>query len=145
MLERLAQRLAEVELVRGRLETLDLGRQFELVIVPSNILSTLDRLRGAARHLLQGGRLAFELTNPHWLRAGEHEGVRVSRFDANQARLEIDYLVVDRTYTQVADVSLIWPEEIESWLRGANLRLERMFGHKDSELGSSPTFYVVAR
>jgi len=145
MLERLAERLAGTQLILERLERLDLDRRFELVMVPSNILYTLARLRGAARHLAVGGRLAFELANPHWLRAGEHEGIRVIRVDGNEARLEIDYPVLDRGYTQVADISLVWPEEIESWLKGANLALDRMFGHKDAELASSPTYYVVAR
>ncbi len=145
MLERLATRLPGIELVQGRIESLDLGRRFDLVMVPSNILYTLERLRGAARHLESGGRLAFELANPHWLRMGEHEGVRVLRLDGNGARLEIDYGLEDRTYTQVADIGLIWPEDIDSWLSGANLVLERMFGPKQAELSTSPTYYVVAR
>jgi hypothetical protein len=145
MLERLATRLPGIELVLGRIESLDLGRSFELVMVPSNILYTVDRLRGAARHLAAGGRLAFELANPHWLRAGDHDGVRVTRFDGNEARLEIDYRLESRTYTQLADMSLVWPEEIDSWLSGVSLVPERMFGQQDSELSSSPTYYVVAR
>ncbi|HSO93113.1 MAG TPA: class I SAM-dependent methyltransferase, partial [Candidatus Dormibacteraeota bacterium] len=144
MLERVAQRLPGTELILQRLEQLDLGRRFDLVMVPSNILFTQERLRGAAGQLAAGGRLAFELANPHWLRSGEHDGVRVTRFDGNGARLEIDYQVLDRTYTQVADISLIWPEEIDSWLSGAKLLLERIFGQKDAELESSPTYYVVA-
>jgi hypothetical protein len=145
MLERVAQRLPGTELILGRLEQLDLGRLFELVMVPSNILYTQERLRGAARHLAAGARLAFELANPHWLRAGDHDGVRVLRLDGNDARLEIDYRLQDRTYTQVADISLVWPEEIDGWLSGANLVLERMFGQREAELSTSPTYYVVAR
>jgi hypothetical protein len=145
MLERLATRLPGIELVQGRIESLDLRRTFDLVMVPSNILYTVERLRGAARHLASGGRVAFELANPHWLRAGDHDGVRVTRFDGNEARLEIDYRLGDQIYTQVADISLVWPEEMDSWLSGANLLLERMFGQQDSELSSSPTYYVVAR
>ena len=145
MLERVAQRLPGTELILERLEKLDLGRRFELVMVPSNILYTQQRLRHAARHLAARGRLAFELANPHWLRAGEHEGVRVRSFDGNGARLEIDYRVLDRSYTQVAEISLVWPEEIDTWLAGANLALDRIFGQDDAELSSSPTYYVVAR
>jgi hypothetical protein len=145
MLERVGGRLPGTDLILQRVEMLALDRRFELVMVPSNILYTQERLRGAARHLAPAGRLAFELANPHWLRMGEHEGVRVPRFDGNEARLEIDYRLADHIYTQVADISLVWPEEIESWLKGANLGLDRMFGHRDSELASSPTYYVVAR
>jgi SAM-dependent methyltransferase len=145
MLERSAERLPGTELILEGLERLELNRRFELVMVPSNILYTLERLRGAARQLAPGGRLAFELANPHWLNAGEHAGVRVLRFDGSEARLEIDYVLPGRTYTQAADISLIWPEEIDSFLSDANLRLERMFGHQDRELTSSPTYYVLAR
>jgi len=145
MLERLRRRLPTTELLQGRLEKLELGRGFDLVMVPSNILYTQERLRGAARHVADRGRLAFELANPHWLRTGPHDGVRVRRMDGNEARVEIDYQVLGRIYAQVADISLVWPEEIESWLGGANLLLDRIFGHQDSELASSPTYYVVAR
>jgi Methyltransferase domain len=145
MLEYLARRLPGTELVRARIEGLRLARDFDLVMVPSNILYTIERLRGAAEQLASQGRLAFELANPHWLHAAARDGVRLRRFDGNEARLEIDYVLTDRTYTQVADISLIWPEEVERWLEGAGLTLERMFGTPDTDLVSSPTYYVVAR
>lgn len=147
MLAHLAARLPAVELVQSRIEDLDLDRRFALVLVPSNILCVVERLRGAARHLAADGRLAFELTNPHWLRAGGSDGVRVTRFDGNQARIEVDYRVADHDLiTQVAEVPLIWPEEIENWLAvGAGLSLERMFGRRDATLMDSPSFYVLAR
>ncbi len=146
MLEHLRTRLPAVELVQSRIEDLDLGRQFAMVMVPSNILCAVERLRGAARQLASDGRLAFELTNPHWLRAGATDGVRVKRFDGNQASIEVDYHVPDhKLVTQVAEVPLIWPEEIENWLaRGAGLRLQRMFGRRDRALTESPSFFVIA-
>ena len=145
MLEHLARRLPGTELIRAPIEGLRLQRDFDLVMVPSNILFTIDRLRGAVNHVSSRGRLAFELANPHWLRAGAGDGVRVRRLDGNEARLEIDYVLPDRTYTQVADISLVWPEEVDRWLEAGGLSLERMFGTPDLDLGSSPTYYVVAR
>ena len=145
MLEHLAHRLPGTELIRAPIEGLRLPRDFDLVMVPSNILFTIDRLRGAAQHVSSRGRLAFELANPHWLRAGAGDGVRVQRLDGNEARLEIDYVVPDRTYTQVADISLVWPEEVDRWLEAAGLTLDRMFGAPDLDLVSSPTYYVIAR
>ena len=145
MLERLRGRLPRTELIRSRIEDLQLGRRFDLVIAPSNILYLVERLRRAADHLADGGMLAFELANPHWLRAGGGDGVRVRAFDGNGARLEVDYRLPDgRTITQHADVAIVWPEEIENWLAAASLRLQRMFARPDAELLDSPSFFVVA-
>jgi Methyltransferase domain len=146
MLERLRVRLPEVELVQSRIETLNLGRRFDLIMVPSNILCYIERLRAAADHLRADGTLAFELTNPYWLQSGASPGVRVQALDGNGARFEIDYRLPDgRTITQQAEVPLIWPEEVERWLAtGAGLRLRQMFGRAGAELASSPSFYVVA-
>jgi Methyltransferase domain len=145
MLERLRERLPRTELIQSRIEDLDLGRRFDLVIAPSNILYLVERLRGAADHLANSAVLAFELANPHWLRAGGGEGVRVRTFDGNGARLEVDYRLPNgRTITQHADVAVVWPEEMENWLSAAGLQLQRMFGRPDAELLDSPSFYVVA-
>ena len=146
MLERLRQRLPNTELIQSRIEDLDLGRRFSLVMVPSNLLETVERLRHAAAHVAPAGLLAAELTNPYWLRAGASAGVRVQSFDGNGARFEVDYTLPDgRTVTQRAEITLVWPEEVETWLAaGAGLRLRRMFGLKEAELTSSPSFYVVA-
>ncbi len=145
MLARLRQRLPETELVQSRIEDLNLGRTFDLVIVPSNILCLADRLRAAANHVAADGSLAFELTNPYWLRAGASPGVRVKSFDGNGARFEVDYTLSDgRTVTQQAEVPLIWPEEVENWLaRVAGLKLRRMFARPDAELADAPSFFVV--
>jgi len=145
MLERLSGRLPEAELIQSRIEDLALRQRFDLVIAPSNILYGVQRLRAAASHVATGGSLAIELANPHWLRAGAGDAVRVTAFDGNGATLEIDYVLSDGgTVTQLADVALVWPEEIDDWLSGAALSLKRMFGRQDGELISSPSFFVVA-
>src|ERR1700694_5253303 len=76
MLARLRPRLPGTELVQSRIEDLDLGRQFDLVVVPSNILCFVDRVRAAGNHVAADGSLAFELTNHYWLRSGASPGVR---------------------------------------------------------------------
>jgi hypothetical protein len=146
MLTRLRPRLPRTELIRSRIEDLNLGRQFDLVVVPSNILCSVDRLRSAANHVAPDGSLAFELTNPYWLRTGASPGVRVRSFDGNGARFEVDYTLPDgRTITQRAEIPLIWPEEVENWLATvAGLKLRRMFARPDGEMVDSPSFYVVA-
>src|SRR5256885_7394868 len=145
MLSRASRRLPETELIHSRIEDLDLRRQLSLVIVPSNILDTVERLRRAAAHLTSDGVLAAELTNPHWLQAGGGSGVRVTAFDGNQARLEVEYtLSGGQGYVQKAQVHLVWPDEVDRWLASSGLTLRRMFARDEGDLVSSPSFFVVA-
>jgi trans-aconitate methyltransferase len=145
MLSRARRRLPNTELVHSRIEDLDLGRRFSLVIVPSNILDTVERLRRASAHLADDGLLAAELTNPHWLQAGAGKGVRVTAFDGNQARVEVEYSVPGgQRYLQKGEVHLVWPDEVDRWLASSGLSLRRMFAGDEGDLISSPTFFVVA-
>src|ERR1700716_1867578 len=106
MLDQLRRRLPQTELIQSRIEDLEIGRHFDLVIAPSNILYAVERLRRAADHLAAAGAVAFELANPHWLRAGGGDGVRVRAFDGNGARLEVEYRLPDgQIVTQHADVA----------------------------------------
>lgn len=141
MAAQLRRRLPDGEVHLALIEELDLGRSFDLVIVPSNILETQSLLRSAARQLDVGGRLAFELINPHWLAAGGNERFRILDLDRQAARIEVDY--PDGT-VQEGEVELVWPEAVEDWLAEAGLELIRIFGQPDAELDESPTFYVVA-
>ena len=141
MAAHLRRRLPDAEVHLSLIEDLELERSFDLVIVPSNILQGLELLRAAAGFVTNGGRLALELTNPHWLEAGGNDRFRVRSIDREQARIEVDY--PDGT-VQEGEVALVWPEQIEDWLAAAGLELVRMFGHPDAELEESPTFYVVA-
>ena len=115
-------------------------------MVPSNILCFIERLRAAASHLAADGTIAFELTNPYWLQAGASSGVRVQAFDSNGARFQVDYQLGDgRIITQEAEIPLVWPDDVETWLaRGAGLKLGRMFGRPGAELETAPSFYVLA-
>jgi 2-polyprenyl-3-methyl-5-hydroxy-6-metoxy-1,4-benzoquinol methylase len=145
MLRRLAERLPTVELIQARIEDLDLDRRFDLVMVPSGILNTTARLQRAALHVAPGGRLAFELMNPHWLKAVSHPGVRVRSMTTTLVDMEVDYRLPNgTTRTQAARGPIIWPEDIELWLKTAGLRLERLFGAGDGDLRTSATYYVVS-
>src|SRR5256886_9826125 len=146
MLARLRPRLPGTELIQSRIEDLDLRRQFDLVIVPSNILCFADRLRSAADHVAANGSIAFELTNPHWLRAGASRGVRVQSFDGNGARFEVDYKLSDgRTITQQAEVPLVWPEEVENWLgRVAGGKARRKVSAPEGRVGRFASPFLLA-
>ncbi len=142
MLGQLRRRLPDRELVEARIEELDLGRRFSLVIGPSGILAEAGRLAAAARH--SSRLVALELMNPHWLLGAEHPTVRVSSRSRDHASIEVDY---PGGWTQSASVLLRWPEDVESYLAQAGLELELMRG-QDSEadtLLESPTYYVLAR
>lgn len=141
MLEALAALGPEMKLVQARIEDLDLAERFPLVIAPSNILYTQQRLRGAARHLAAGGRVGIELANPHWLHSGPQPGVRVIELDSERAWIEVDY---GGGYAQQAAFDLVWPEAVEDWLAKAGLGLVAMHGRGES-LEESSSFHVLAR
>jgi len=141
MLERLRPRLPHAELVLARIEDLDLGRRFSLVIGPSGILGDAGRLAVAARHSTH--RVAMELTNPHWLLESRHPRVRVGDATDDRAEIEVDY---PGRWTHRATVALCWPERIEWLLEEAGLTLELMRGREpDADLEESPTYLVLAR
>jgi SAM-dependent methyltransferase len=141
MVRRLRERLPTVEIHESLIETLRLDRSFDLIIVPSNILDRPELVKAAARRLAPHGRLAFELTNPHWLEAKRHSGYKVVRRSDNRAEVEVTY--PDGT-VQDGEIELVWPEDVEAFLATAGLRLLHLSGHVDSELDTSPTFYVVS-
>jgi hypothetical protein len=142
MLGQLRRRLPDVELVEARIEELDLGRRFSLVIGPSGVLAEAGRLAAAARH--SSRLVALELTNPHWLLGAEHPTVRVSSGGRDRASVEVDY---PGGWTQTASVLLRWPEDVEAYLAEAALELELMRGNdmEADTLLESPTYYVLAR
>jgi 2-polyprenyl-3-methyl-5-hydroxy-6-metoxy-1,4-benzoquinol methylase len=141
MVAHLRGRLPSAEIHQSLIEDLELGRRFELVMIPSGVGEDAGVLEGAMRHLAPEGRLVLELTNPHWLAAGASPRFRVRDLGADRAHVEVVY---PGGTLQDAEIALIWPEEIESWLAAVGLELVRMFGHPDAELDESPTFYVVA-
>ena len=139
MLEALRRRRTGIELVQARIETLDLGRRYDLVIGPSSILGSEANLAAGARHARRW--VGLEVMNPHWLLAGGSPGVRVTATDRRRrAAIEVDY---PGGYTQLAEGPLVWPEQIEGWLEAAGLRLVRMSGSA-LDLDVSPTYFVLA-
>lgn len=142
MVRHLRRRLPKSEIHLSLIESVDLGRKFDLVVVPSNILQTPALLKAAARHLAPAGRLAFELTNPHWIACGPHPAFKVLREDHHRVAIEVTY--PDGTI-QEGEIEQVWPEEIEVFLGTGGLQLVHLFGSEDSELADSPTFFVVAR
>jgi len=138
MLEAVGRRIPEIELHQSLIADLDLGRRFDLVIGPSSVLGTRANLRAAARHVRPGGRVGFELMNPHWFLSGKTPGVRILERRGDLVRMEVDY---PGGYVQAARARLRWPERIEGLLRGTGLRLLRLDG--GASLTESPTYTVL--
>jgi hypothetical protein len=147
MLERVRARIPNLETVHSRIEDLDLGPRFSLVMAPSSILNTRPRLMKAAAHLTSDGRVLFEMTNPHWLFNSEHESVRVLARERDWVSIEVTYDLPDgRRFKHLAEQEpLVWPEAIEAFLEGSRLQIERIEGRADLDLVSTPTYFVTAR
>jgi Methyltransferase domain len=141
MVAQLRRRLPQIELFQVLIERLDLGRRFDLVLAPSNILNTAARLTAAARHSSRW--VAVEILNPHWLAAGASSGVRVHRMDRTLANIDVDY---PGGWRQEAEVALVWPEDVERLLEEAGLELEIMrAAGPESDLVAASSFHVLAR
>lgn len=140
MLRLLRARLPDLPTVRALAENPPFGAVFALVIGPSGILGRPGCLRAAAGLLRPGGRVGLELINPHWLAAQRRPDLAVKWQTRELVRLEIDYA---GGFRQVAMGRLTWPENIESRLRRAGLRLDSMGGSGDS-LAGSPTYWALA-
>jgi Methyltransferase domain len=140
MLARVRERLPGVELVESRVEDLDMGRRFPLVIAPSSMLVDAARLAVAARHT--SARVAMELMNPHWLLHGDHPTVRVLAATHERFEIEIDY---PGGWTHRSAGRPRWPEEVEGHLAGAGLAVEAMRGQEGAGLTESSTYFVLAR
>jgi hypothetical protein len=84
--------------------------------------------------------------NPHWLKAATHPGVRVRSMTLTAVDMEVDYRLPDGSVrTQEApDAPLIWPEDVQPWLKTAGLRLEKLSGSGDGDLRTSATYYVLS-
>lgn len=139
MLEVLATRLPDLELIQDRIEDLELRRRFGLVMAPSGILCTQDRLAAAARH--SSGLVAIELINPYWLLSDPVHGVRVRSMTRDLAEIEVHY---EQGFVQLASVDLVWPDAIEAFLERQGLELEIMTGHGLQGLAHSSSFFVLA-
>jgi SAM-dependent methyltransferase len=109
-----AERGVEVEWVQGDMRELDLGRAFDLVLVPANSLLHLheaqdlvDCFRSVRRHLAPGGRLVFDVFNPSVSMLAGADGVRrrreaLSFVDPVRGVVQVD---VAETYDGAAQVT----------------------------------------
>jgi len=147
MLAHLQRRAPQINARQALIEDVELGREFDLVIGPSSILSSDANLAAAARHVWPGGRVGMELMNPHWLSRTPHAGVRLRTESDGTTTMEIDYRLPDGS-TAVQAVE-DWrpgpaPEATAERLRPFGLELLWIGPRPEAALAVSPTYYVLA-
>lgn len=157
------------EWIKGDMRSLELERQFPLVIAPFNALMHLysledqDRtLRGVVQHLAAGGRLAFDLYNPAHIEApgvfryeGRYPGglevfLRQEHHAAAQTLVThyyLDQIVEGRVHRHNHTLTQRYftRYEVERWLRAFGFRY-RLWGgfHGQKYQADSPVMAFVA-
>lgn len=127
--------------VQSTIADLDLGRTFDVVLMASHLVNTVDdgarrgMLRSAARHLSADGTLIAEQYPPTWFdevreRSGGHIGdVRADLADVHRSgdvvSATIRYWVDDDLWTQTFDALRLDDEALHRELRDAGLSFER--------------------
>ncbi|WP_315092981.1 class I SAM-dependent methyltransferase [uncultured Cellulomonas sp.] len=108
------ERGVELEWVQGDMRSFDLGRTFDLVIIPANSLLHLhevrdlvDCFRSVRRHLAPGARLVLDVFNPRVRALADADGVRrrrdaLSFVDPDRGVVHVD---VAETYDAAAQVT----------------------------------------
>ena len=113
------ERIHGAELVNRRIEELDLGREFDAVLLASHLINIPDvawrrtLLRTCRRHLAPGGRVLIQRHEPDWFDTAEPVERRGGDFPELVMRLRdlerpgpgllsatVDYQVGERTWTQ---------------------------------------------
>lgn len=155
--------------IQGDMRSLDLGREFPLIIAPFNALMHLysledqDRtLHGIVRHLASGGRLAFDLYNPAHIQVpgvfryeGHYAGglevfLRQEHHPATQTLIThyyLDQIIEGRVHRSNHTLSQRYftRYEVERWLRAFGFRYRFWGGfHGEKYQAQSPVMAFVA-
>ncbi|GII64600.1 methyltransferase [Sphaerisporangium krabiense] len=138
-------RVPDLPTVRGRMETLELGRVFDAVLLASTMINTDAEQRRAfletcRRHVAPGGVVIVQQTPPSWFETVEpsehtHDGIRrvvreVDR-DGRLVTVVVDYHVGDRSWTHTFTRHPIAEDELAADLAFAKLRFDRWLTPED--------------
>jgi SAM-dependent methyltransferase len=121
------------------IQTVDLGRVFDAVLLASTMINCEPALRGAflaacRRHVADSGVVVFQRHRPDWFDSvapttTERDGIRFVirdvHSDDDRVGMVIEYHVGDRTWTHAFDAYRIDDAELADDLRDAGLRLDR--------------------
>jgi SAM-dependent methyltransferase len=131
------------ETVQAAIETLDLGRRFDCVVLGSYLVNTTDAaqrdafLRCCRRHLAPEGSVLIEQYDPAWAAtlaatSGEHLGVTYAiyavRRDGPLLSAVMEYRVAGRTFHHPFTARVLRQEEMRSALQAAGLAFVRWLG-----------------
>jgi SAM-dependent methyltransferase len=134
------ERIHGAETVRARIETLDLGRRFDAVVLASHFINAPDPevrrrlLRVCRRHLRDGGCVVLERHEPEWFdTAAPSEsdlgGVTVRLRDISRPRpgllsATVEYQAGERVWTQTFTTGRLDDEDLAADLAATGLALD---------------------
>jgi SAM-dependent methyltransferase len=134
------ERIHGAETVRARIETLDLGRRFDAVVLASHFINAPDRevrrtlLRVCRRHVRDGGCVVLERHEPEWFdTAAPSErdlgGVTVRLRDISRPRpglltATVEYQAGERVWTQTFTTGRLDDQDLAADLAAAGLALD---------------------
>jgi hypothetical protein len=134
------ERVQGAETVLSRIETLDLGRRFDAVVLASHFVNVPDRdwrlalLRACRRHVRDQGSVILQRHEPEWFdTAGPKEDIRngitfrlrdVSRPGPGLLSATVEYQVGDRLWTQSFTTARVDDAELADDLAAADLALD---------------------
>ncbi|WP_283136489.1 class I SAM-dependent methyltransferase [Rhizohabitans arisaemae] len=133
-------RLSDLPTVCAQIESLELDRVFDVVLLASTLINADPEQRRAflgtcRRHVAPGGVVVVQQTDPNWfgtVEPGEHlhDGIRrvirQVRRAGRRVDVVVDYHVGDRTWTHAFDRHPIDQDELMADLASAGLRFDRL-------------------
>jgi SAM-dependent methyltransferase len=141
------------EVVRARIEELDLGRRFACVLLMSRLVNVPDGeqcrafLRVCARHVAEDGAVLIERHEPDWQPAeghrGERDGVAVTlehvRVDGPSVAATVRYEADGKTWLHPFLARVLDDEELDRELALAGLRRSRILGDRRTWVEARPS------
>jgi SAM-dependent methyltransferase len=134
------ERIHGAETVRARIETLDLGRRFDAVVLASHFINAPDRevrrtlLRVCRRHVRDGGCVVLERHEPEWFdTAAPSErdlgAVTVRLHDISRPRpglltATVEYQAGERVWTQTFTTGRLDDQDLAADLAATDLALD---------------------
>ena len=134
------ERIHGAETVHARIETLDLGRRFDAVVLASHFINAPDRevrrtlLRVCRRHVRDGGCVVLERHEPEWFDTAapserDLDGITVRLRDISRPRpglltATVEYQAGERVWTQTFTTGRLDDQDLAADLDATGLALD---------------------
>jgi ubiquinone/menaquinone biosynthesis C-methylase UbiE len=138
-------RIAGAETVVARIEQLDLGRRFDVVILASHLVNVpdddaaLQLLRTCSRHVSREGTVLVERRPPGWFDTAaemevERDGILyrltdIARRSPHVVHATVSYTAGQRTWTQTFTTRRVSDDDLLRMLHSVGLRLQDYLDH----------------